>query len=492
MQNNIIDTHTNGFVCRETVSKILGLNELAPLSIKGMADNLKVTFRQLNPISDSLNNFYDNLRLSFEELGVQTLDFEDALDDNKKVRPNIAVFVAGMNDDAKDMMVNHVSSLYKNPIIGLYEGACPANPEDSNQDKLSSIISVLAYDVVHIAIFTNEQAWTICTMNGAIISIPYNQNLTNNIFNLLVPKLTAQVVPPSILTDILYRTEIFDPRQPEFTPIIEDLTSAALILKEDGLIMSHTKVSSLKFKNKFHERVIKAFLDQRSGMSYGFMVWQLPVQSKPAVLVNSNDIEDFYPNKNYIKVSFRGKQYRIEIPDVWVISTRSGCDKTNLDISKDIVRMGLSNGEVILDLPIGSTKEQDVKPSYDTLAILAHALGNSILSSLLKTINGDNLFSQALDTKGASLFHWHGYLEKDQVPLNHFIHGDENPSVSCSTRQSALYSFLGKLDALNESTLQNTGFLGDVHVEQHHGTNISSIKSLTEVVTYLHSILNTN
>ena len=490
MAIDILNVPANNYVCTKTISKVLGLQEGVPLDLNEMRTNLKVTFHKLNPVSKSLNTFFETLRTSFETLGIQVIDFEKTLDENNKVKPNIAVFVAGMNDDANDMMVNHVSSLYKNPIIGIYEGSCPANPSDSNQEKLHSVISVLAYDVVHIAIFYSEKDWTICTMNGAIIQIPHTQELDHNIFNMLVPKLTAQVVPPGILTDISYRYEIFNPFDEEFTHIIEDLQKAALILKQDGLIMSHTEVSSLKFKNKFHERVVRAFLNQRSGMSYGFMVWQLPVESKPAILLSNQKENDTLIDDYHIQVSFRNEKYLVEIPEVWVLSTRSGCDKTNLDISKDIVRMGLSKGVVVLDLPIGSTNKHDVKPSYDTLAILAHALGNSILSSLLKTLVGDNSFSHALDNNGMSLFHWHGYLKEGQIPKNHFMHGGGNPSVSCSTRQSALYSFLGKLEALEESALQNKAFIGDVHVEPHHGTNISSIQSLTEVVAYLHTLPN--
>jgi hypothetical protein len=220
-------------------------------------------------------------------------------------------------------------------------------------------------------------------------------------------------------------------------------------------------------------------------MSYGFMTWQLPVNSRPATTENSvlhNEDSD----ANLVTISFLDKEYIIEIPDVWVLATRSGSDKSKIDTTHDIVQMGLSNGKIILDLPVGIEKDADVKPSYDTLAILAHAVSNSIASSILKAEIGDNPFSQALDTKGVSLFHWHGYLEKGQFPLNHFEHGEENPSVSCSTQQSAIYSLIGKLEALENSIINETDFHGDIHVEPHHGTNISSILSLTEIVELLH------
>lgn len=469
----------------ESVNRILGLKEDVPLDLEGMRTNLKVTFYQFDPISEFLASFLNKLRLSFEVLGVQVLDFNDTLNESNKVRPDITVFVAGLNNETERLMVSRVSSLYKNPIVALYEGESPVNHEDTNQDKLNSIISVLAYDVVHLAIFVNDLNWTICTMNGAIIPTLHSDEISSTIENCLIPKLTAQVIPPNILTDIDFVYDSFNPQDTAYTNVLDDIKKASLLLKEDGLIMSHTKVSSLNYKNKFHERVVSTYLDHRTGMSYGFLTWQLPVNSKPATIENSEyHIEG--TDANLVTISFLDKEFIIEIPDVWVLATRSGSDKSKIDTTHDIVQMGLSNGKIILNLPVGVEKDADVKPSYDTLAILAHAVSNSIVSSILKAEIGDNPFSQALDTKGLSLLHWHGYLEKGQYPLNHFVHGKENPSVSCSTQQSAIYSLIGKLEALENSIISNTEFHGDIHVEPHHGTNISSIISLTEIVEFLH------
>ena len=122
MKNKVSSIPTGDFLPTETVSRILGLDENLPLTMEEMRQNLKVTFHLLNPISDYLNNFFNSLRWAIEELGIQTFDFEETLDGAGKVKPGYAVFVAGMTDDAKDMMVNRVNSLYNNPIIGLYEG----------------------------------------------------------------------------------------------------------------------------------------------------------------------------------------------------------------------------------------------------------------------------------------------------------------------------------------------------------------------------------
>ena len=484
MKNGSMGVEVREYLELDSVRRILGLKEDVPLNLEGMRANLKVTFYQIDPISEVLGSFLNKLRLGFEDLGIQVLDFIDTLDESNKVKSDITVFVAGLTNETESLMVSRVSSLYKNPIVALYEGESPVNPEDTNQDKLNSIISVLAYDVVHFAVFVNDLNWTICTMNGAIITTSHGDEISSTIENCLIPKLTAQVIPPNILTDIDFRYDSFNPLETKYSYVIDDLKRASLLLKEDGLIMSHTKVSSLSYKNKFHERVVNTYLDHRTGMSYGFMTWQQPVNSKPAI-AKEYEYHNGESETDLVTISFLEKKYIVEIPDVWVVATRSGSDKTKLDATSDLVQMGLSNGKIILDLPVGIDKDADVKPSYDTLAILAHAVSNSIVSSILKAEIGDNTFSRALDTKGLSLFHWHGYLEKGQFPLNHFEHGEENPSVSCSTQQSAVYSLLGKLEALENSIISETDFHGDIHVEPHHGTNISSILSLSEIVEFL-------
>lgn len=488
MMNNARKVKWDRYIALDVLNHILGIEETTPLSIESMSKELKVTFHSVSPVSVSLENFFSLLKNSFKRLEIEVLDFEKAIGKNGKVRPGIAVFIAGMDETSEDLFVSKVSSLYQNPIIGVYEKDCPAKPNDSNQKKLDSIVSVLAYDVVHLAIFINYNDWTIATMNGAVITNSLNEDIDNTITNCLIPKLTAQVVPPNVLTNIQFRKDKFNPDDESYKPIINDFVKAARLIKKDGMIMSHTSISSLKYKNKFHERIVRAYLDERTGMSYGFMAWQLPVDSAPATIIEPDTDRIEKLNSKTIKVNFAAREFLVEIPDIWVLSTRSGSDKANLNPATDIVKMGLVEGKIIFDVPIMMEKEQDIRPSYDTLAILAHALGNSIISSIIKSIYSACKFSDSLAKNGASLFHWHGYLLSNQLPDKHYIHGMNNPSVSCSTKQSAVYSLLGKFEALEECLKSDLDFMGDVHIEPHHGSNISSTFSLLEVVNHLHSI----
>ena len=60
-------------------------------------------------------------------------------------------------------------------------------------------------------------------------------------------------------------------------------------------------VAELNFRNKFYKLIGKKYLDNRNGMSYGFVARQLPTDLSK------------------------------EIPDVWVLTSKSGSDKSKLD-----------------------------------------------------------------------------------------------------------------------------------------------------------------
>ena len=174
----------------------------------------------------------------------------------------------------------------------------------------------------------------------------------------------------------------------------------------------------------------------------------------------------------------------MKIPDVWLLSTRSGCNKTDLNPQKDILRLGLHRGEITIDTP-PEIEAEECRPSYDTYAILAHAVGNIITASLLLTKNRKSTFPEILQTNGLSISHWHGYPDREYPLPGYVIHGEDNPPVSCSTPQSAAYAFHGKLRSLDLYEGAAESYRGDVHIEPHHGTNITGCMTITETAKWV-------
>jgi hypothetical protein len=72
-----------------------------------------------------------------------------------------------------------------------------------------------------------------------------------------------------------------------------------------------------------------------------------------------------------------------------------------------------------------------------------------------------------------ALAHWHGYLQSATLPEGYLVHGNDNPPVSCSTFQAAIYALRGKIEAYSRSLTFHKPFAGDAHVEPHHGINLT-------------------
>lgn len=476
-------------------ANLFGLSASVPLTAQEMANALRVTFYPPHEHSPRLDWFTARLRACLVDLGVEVLPFEEALQPsgNGKIQPGIVVIEQG-EGQTENLAIHRVSSLYKNPLVALFDRPAPIHGKASLQEKLDAIVEVLAWNLTHVPIFVTDESWTICTMNGSIVECPDFDLMARDVLNVLVPKLTAQVIPPR-RSDVKFCEDALDVDAEGLRPFVDDLIESSRIWKRNGLMLSHTSLDDLSYRNGFCRRIVSSYLDQRTGMSYGFLARQLPLQVEPAIRADRAgsafagwDADD-EPLRTidgvcYASLEFRGERWFVPVPDVAVIGTRSGCDKTKIDHRRDIVRLARRGGAITFDMPVGLASE-DCRPSYDTRTIIAHAVGNAMVASLIRAIDEDAVFPRVLAESGISLSHWHGYIRHDEAPAGYVRFGADNPPVSCSTEQSAAYAFLGKLYALERCLDEGGVFRGDVHVEPHHGTNISGCMSLTESAEWI-------
>lgn len=472
---------------------LLKFKKPVALTPSEMAKSLTVTFFPPHEQSETLRSFSENLRTALAKSGVQILPYPDALDPEKpgKVKPGIVIIEQG-EGKSEDLAIHHVSGLYQNPLVAIYDSPVPVRQTDSLQEILDAITGVLAWNMTHIPIFASDDNWTFCTMNGAVVDCSLGDGFQGQVLNRLIPKLAAQVIPPQ-KDEFIIRHGALDLSSGKYDNHIEDLFESSRLWKQNGLMLSHTSVNDLKYRGTLYRRIVSSYLDGRTGMSYGFLARQLPTHISPALkrsehpesetlrwTTNGTATSD---GKTLAKLHVLGEEWIVPIPDVWVLGTRSGCDKANLDPAKDLIRLGLEQGTIILETP-RSINEEAVRPSYDTLAILAHCLGNAVVASILLALDENAYFPRILSQNGLTLSHWHGYLKDDAVPTGYVSHGANNPPVSCSTSQSAIYAFAGKIRALEAVLSQGLTYRGDIHLEPHHGLNVIGTMSLSETARW--------
>ncbi|MGB0131080.1 hypothetical protein [Chlorobium sp.] len=463
-----------------SLQRILGIDKETPLGLDAMCAKLRCVLYPARTIPKRLERFCEALTGIMRSLGISAESCSESTLPGGKFRPGTVILAPGMFADS-ELAINRVSTLYNNIIVGIYDEPPPLTAAATPQERLDAIVRRLARDMVHILIYVTRHSWTICTMNGGVVTFNTPLPTRDAVRGTLVPKLTAQVVPP--------RPEYLDFRHaalqvgnPEFRRAAVDFLGCSRAWASSSYLLTHTSTDSLEYRNDFYRKIVARYLDHRSGMSYGFFARQLPVRVLPAMPLDESTPKD---EESMVPVRIGNRTLLVDVPDVRVLTTRSGCRKNHLDIETDLVEIGLENGAAYLKTPAGLAEGPVTKPSFDTLTILAHALGNAFIASILKTVNPGSTFTGMLERGGASMTHWHGYPDGGAMPEGYFVHGTDNPPVSCSTPQSAAYSLFGKIEALEQALLTGAEYLGDVHVEPNHGTNIVGVLSLEETALLL-------
>lgn len=470
-------------VTSEALRAMLGIKKTVPLSPDAMAQSLRVTFFPGGKLTPSLVAFSEKLRSALLRSNVEVIPYDKAVSDGRrsKVKEGIVIIAPG-DLETGNLPVNHLPNLRTNTVMGIVEGPCPAEGIAGEQEKLNSIVEMLAWNIVQIVIYVEEKSWTICTMNGAIIRCPDPSTFQSDVFSTLIPKLAAPVVPPHA-SDFDMHEGALDLYSERYRSYVDDFEQAAPLWAETGLMLFHTSLESLEFRSKYYKRVAAAYLDKRSGMSYGFLSRQIAVPVVPAREIQAREriaglaeLEErgfaWVNGRLHVLVRLGARRFVLQIPPVHVLATRSGCDKAHIKGHRDLMLLGLSGGTISVETPPASNGI-DFRPSYDTLTILAHALGNALIGSLIAGTQNPSPFAKLLSEGGMALAHWHGTVDTTLFPDGFTVFGEENPPVSCSTHQAAMFTLRGKLEAYTRHAGQGKGYLGDIHIEPHHGVNVA-------------------
>ncbi|MEK7538327.1 MAG: hypothetical protein AAB552_00655 [Patescibacteria group bacterium] len=527
---------------QEALQKILGIKEDVYVTPEEMADKLNITFFPYDPRSASAQvlKFLQQLEKTFLELNVNIVPYEKALVKiptrkilkkvyllslnnlfyvlekitgrgsgrnyvelsaikkmllrPKRVKAGISI-IAIANEKAGELPIDYTSSFRHSSVVTVLDMPSNISKESTFHEHFDTAMSLFAQHMTNIVIGVNQKEWILYNFNASHPVYPLHENFKANILKALISKIVAPIMPYRF-SDFAATSEHFKVTDEPYKSLVADFLASGELLEKASLYPKGKKINDLPFRNEFYKLVGKIHLDNRSGMSYGFLALQMPVNVTPAVLFEKSPEKEFFMNtkKDYIvkedgtifiAVELSQAKYVVKVPDIFVLSQKSGSDKTNFNPDKDLIRLGLVKGAMVLATPEGLVLTSDFKPSFDTKVILAHAVGNAIVASLLKVVEKESKFVDMLEARGMALVHWHGYVNQKFIPDNFHVHGAGNPHVSCSSPQSALYAIDGKLRAFSHALTEGVGYLGDVHIEPHHGTNMTfpSLEAFGRFVT---------
>jgi len=499
----------------DAIKTILDIKGDVAMSKQEMAEKLKVTFYPniLENTSENVRQFAHNLKKTMIELGVEVIPYEQTLERisfarklkmllmvmsinvknllkgefgwfnfnwSKKVKKGIVIIAIGEGKTG-DLSVDHVISLRENPMVLITDQPEQITQECTFNDHLESSLPIFSWNIVNLIVSVGLEYWTVYSFNMSYPTHKIDGDFNKDVLHTLIPKIYAPVIPPKI-SDFDIRNGAFDVSSPEYDPYIRDLVESGNILKKTALYPEPKKISEFKFRNAFYKWLGSLLLDKRSGMSYGFIARQLPIKLSEILLSKQAREKDYFfkDKKLYISFDYEGKKYELKIPDVWILTSRSGSDKTKLNPEKDIVKMGLVGGKMIMQTPKGVNIGENYKPSFDTKVIFSHAVANAIFASIAKYFNQDLEFPDDFESNGRALAHWHGYFNQGMIPEAWYSYGIENPTVSCSAPQGAIYAFRGKKNMFMRVIKNSLLYEADIHIESQHGSNVSysSLKDL--------------
>jgi hypothetical protein len=330
------------------------------------------------------------------------------------------------------------------------------------QKKIAIGVNTLVKTFSEIVIGVSEKHISILNMNLSDSIFP-KENFDRFVFKSLIPKIYVPIAP---LPMSQFEVGKYDPNQSDAAKKLMQLSKK---LANTGLFPSGFKLGEI-IKRKSHRDIVNSIVNGRTGVSYGFVAYAESPQYVGDREISQSDWENLFPvdgfrgdevrqneiGRRYLKTKIKEQYAYKQIPDIWLVSSRSGANKTDLNLERDILRLGLKN-QLCLELPEGiDPTEVDIKPSYDTYVMVAIALAAA-------------LYAPELIANGAPIIHFHGYPSSEWFETNEYCAGESNPSVPCGTYESGVFNFLSIHDIAN--TNDNKTALASL-LEPDHGTNI--------------------
>lgn len=363
---------------------------------------------------------------------------------------------------AEDYAIQRIEDPTNTQVITLTELKDEsADPNVPYRKKIVQGVNALVSNFSEIVIGVQPTRFSIVNMNLSD-SVFSTDELDSFILGSLVPKIYVPIVPLPISR---FKVGSY---QPETSRYAKDLIRLSSALAPTDLFPSGFSIGKV-VKRKSHRDIVSLLVDGRTGISYGFVAYIEPpvyvgdveisadewAKLAPVEMVPSDHLRQNTAGRRYMKMTAAGKDSFRQLPDVWFVSSRSGSNKTSLNIETDVLRIGLTSG-LELQIPDAIGPETEVKPSYDVYVMAAIALSTALYAP------------EMLSDDGAPLIHFHGYPAANWFGPNERCTGVFNPSVPCGTYESGVLNFLG-LRSLAE---QNTRDIDLVClVEPDHGAN---------------------
>jgi hypothetical protein len=335
------------------------------------------------------------------------------------------------------------------------------DPEIPYQHKIAIGVKTLISQFSEIVIGVSEDRISILNMNLSD-SLFAKMQLDQFVLKSLIPKIYVPIAPLPLNR---FQVSYYKPEHSTYALKLIQLSQA---LATTGLFPSGFQLSEV-IQRPSHRDIVDSIVNGRTGVSYGFVAYAEPPQYigprdisaaewnalVPVAGFSAAEVRQNSIGRHYLKVRLHNQDHYKQIPDIWLVCSRSGANKTNLNLERDILRLGLTQ-HLCLQLPDADSTMAEMQPSYDTYVMVAIALAAA-------------LYTPELIEHGAPIIHFHGYPSRQWFTAHEHYTGVENPSVPCGTYESGVFNFLGLHGLANAA--DHPLVLASL-IEPDHGTNL--------------------
>lgn len=384
-----------------------------------------------------------------------------------KYRTMSVLRIAALSSWAEDHAAKYIEDPTNTQVIMLtsLDGKF-TDPKLPYQQKIKLGLNTLVRTFSELVIGVSSKNISILNMNLSD-SIYSMDEIGKFVLNSFIPKIYVPIIPIPMTQ---FELGQYDPKSSIYA---EKLVTLGRELKDTGLFPPGAKLSEV-ISRKSHRDIVNVIVNGRTGVSYGFVAYAEPPHYIGPTEITESEWEGLLPTdgfyidevrqnemgRRYVRTKVNAQYVFKQIPDLWLVSSRSGSNKTDLNLEQDVLRIGLSgDAKLLLQLPQNvDPRALDIKPSYDLYVMLAIALASS-------------LYAPELIQNGLPMVHFHGYPALDWFGPGEYYAGVHNPSVPCGTYESGVFNFLSIYELAN----RHSGNIALASlIEPDHGTNIIS------------------
>lgn len=382
------------------------------------------------------------------------------------LRPNVrqgsVTSIGRLSIWADDHVAKYLQDHSRTQIVTLTEfDSRLVDPQLPYEQRVGLGLTILARLFSQIVVGVHAGRISVLNMN-LTDSVVERDELDAFVRGCLVPKLFLPIMP---LLPSQFDVGRYDPHTTDSARKLIDLSES---LGRLGLLPGVEAAGGLLARRSRRD-MARAIMAGRTGVSFGFIAFIEPPCYVGPVEISAEQWHDLPPSgvyspdeirrnaqgRLYAKIQPNGVTVFRQVPDLWIVSSRSGCDKAQLRLDRDVIRIGY-NGHLRIERPQQASADDDVNPSYDIRVMVATALATA-------------LYAPDLVAAGAPLFHFHGYPHRDWFVADEAFAGADNPAVPCGTTEAGVFNFqaIAQLAAQHGPTLKLACF-----VEPDHGANI--------------------